>query len=49
MTEPVLGAAGVYKSFRQGPETLEVLRGISLADAQLESPEAEFHRIAQRG
>jgi lipoprotein-releasing system ATP-binding protein len=30
MTEPVLVAAGVYKSFRQGPETLEVLRGVTL-------------------
>ena len=31
MTEPVLMAAGVHKSFRQGPETLEVLRGVTLA------------------
>jgi lipoprotein-releasing system ATP-binding protein len=36
MTEPVLVAAGVCKSFRQGPETLEVLRGISLAVAPAE-------------
>ena len=28
MTEPVLVAAGVCKSFRQGPEILEVLRGV---------------------
>ena len=33
MIEPVLVAAGVCKSFRQGPETLEVLRGITLAVA----------------
>ena len=36
MTEPVLVAAAVCKSFRQGPETLEVLRGISLAVAPAE-------------
>jgi lipoprotein-releasing system ATP-binding protein len=30
MTDPVLVAAGVCKSFRQGPETLEVLRGVTL-------------------
>jgi lipoprotein-releasing system ATP-binding protein len=36
MTEPVLVAAGVCKSFRQGPETLEVLRGVSLAVAPAE-------------
>jgi lipoprotein-releasing system ATP-binding protein len=30
MTEPVLVAGKVCKNFRQGPETLEVLRGISL-------------------
>ena len=33
MTEPVLVAAGVCKSFRQGPETLEVLRGVTLSVA----------------
>jgi lipoprotein-releasing system ATP-binding protein len=33
MIEPVLVASGVCKSFRQGPETLEVLRGVSLAVA----------------
>jgi lipoprotein-releasing system ATP-binding protein len=33
MTDPVLVAAGVCKSFRQGPEILEVLRGVSLAVA----------------
>jgi lipoprotein-releasing system ATP-binding protein len=33
MTEPVLVADGVCKSFRQGPETLEVLRGVTLAVA----------------
>jgi lipoprotein-releasing system ATP-binding protein len=31
MTDPVLVAASVYKSFRQGPETLEVLRGVTLS------------------
>ena len=36
MTEPVLVAAGVCKSFRQGPEILEVLRGVSLAVAPAE-------------
>jgi lipoprotein-releasing system ATP-binding protein len=36
MTEPVLVAAAVCKSFRQGPETLEVLRGVSLAVAPAE-------------
>jgi lipoprotein-releasing system ATP-binding protein len=30
MIEPVLTATGVCKSFRQGPETLEVLRGVAL-------------------
>ena len=33
MTDPVLVAQGVCKSFRQGPETLEVLRGVTLAVA----------------
>jgi lipoprotein-releasing system ATP-binding protein len=31
MTDPVLVAQAVCKSFRQGPETLEVLRGVTLA------------------
>jgi lipoprotein-releasing system ATP-binding protein len=31
MTDSVLVAAEVCKSFRQGPETLEVLRGVTLA------------------
>jgi lipoprotein-releasing system ATP-binding protein len=31
MIDAVLVAAEVYKSFRQGPETLEVLRGITLS------------------
>jgi len=30
MTEPVLAAIAVHKSFRQGPQTLEVLRGVAL-------------------
>jgi lipoprotein-releasing system ATP-binding protein len=33
MTDSVLMAAGVHKSFRQGPVTLEVLRGVTLAVA----------------
>ena len=33
MTEAVLEARDVHKSFRQGPVTLEVLRGVSLAVA----------------
>jgi lipoprotein-releasing system ATP-binding protein len=36
MTEPVLIADQVCKSFRQGPETLEVLRGVTLAVAAAE-------------
>jgi lipoprotein-releasing system ATP-binding protein len=36
MIDPVLVAAGVCKSFRQGPETLEVLRGVTLAVAAAE-------------
>jgi len=36
MTDPVLVADGVCKSFRQGPETLQVLRGITLAVAPAE-------------
>jgi lipoprotein-releasing system ATP-binding protein len=36
MIDPVLVASGVCKSFRQGPETLEVLRGVSLAVAPAE-------------
>jgi len=36
MTDPVLVAAQVCKSFRQGPETLEVLRGVTLAVAAAE-------------
>jgi lipoprotein-releasing system ATP-binding protein len=36
MTEPVLVADRVCKNFRQGPETLEVLRGVSLAVAAAE-------------
>jgi lipoprotein-releasing system ATP-binding protein len=36
MTDAVLVAAGVCKSFSQGPETLEVLRGVSLAVAPAE-------------
>lgn len=36
MTEPVLEARNVHKSFRQGPVTLEVLRGIDLAVAPAE-------------
>jgi lipoprotein-releasing system ATP-binding protein len=31
MIDAVLVAADVYKSFRQGPETLEVLRGVTLS------------------
>lgn len=31
MTEPVLAARAVQKSFKQGPQTLEVLRGVELA------------------
>jgi len=33
MTEPVLEARDVHKSFKQGPVTLEVLRGVTLAIA----------------
>ncbi len=36
MTEPLLVADRVCKNFRQGPETLEVLRGVSLAVAAAE-------------
>jgi lipoprotein-releasing system ATP-binding protein len=36
MIEPVLTATGVCKSFRQGPETLEVLRGVALTVAPAE-------------
>lgn len=36
MTEPVLEACDVHKSFRQGPVTLEVLRGISVSVAPAE-------------
>jgi lipoprotein-releasing system ATP-binding protein len=36
MTDPVLTASAVCKSFRQGPETLEVLRGVTLAVAPAE-------------
>jgi lipoprotein-releasing system ATP-binding protein len=31
MTEPILEARGVHKSFRQGPVTLEVLQGIAIS------------------
>ncbi|MGH8208255.1 MAG: lipoprotein-releasing ABC transporter ATP-binding protein LolD [Steroidobacteraceae bacterium] len=33
MTEPILEARGVHKSFRQGPVTLEVLQGIAMSVA----------------
>jgi len=36
MIDPVLLASAVCKSFRQGPETLEVLRGVTLAVAPAE-------------
>jgi lipoprotein-releasing system ATP-binding protein len=36
MTSPVLDAREVHKSFRQGPVTLDVLRGINLAIAPAE-------------
>jgi lipoprotein-releasing system ATP-binding protein len=36
MIDPVLIASAVCKSFRQGPETLEVLRGVTLAVAPAE-------------
>ena len=36
MTEPVLLAEKICKNFRQGPETLEVLRGVSLTVAPAE-------------
>jgi len=36
MTEFVLEARDVHKSFRQGPVTLEVLRGLNLAVASAE-------------
>jgi lipoprotein-releasing system ATP-binding protein len=36
MTDAVLEARDVYKSFRQGPATLDVLRGVNLAIAPAE-------------
>ncbi|MYG12736.1 MAG: ABC transporter, partial [Gammaproteobacteria bacterium] len=30
MSEPVLQASGLHKSFKQGSERIEVLRGLSL-------------------
>src|SRR6516164_1623300 len=36
MSDPVLEARGVHKSFRQGPVVLEVLRGVVLAVAPAE-------------
>ena len=36
MSDPVLEARGVHKSFRQGPVVLEVLRGVALAVAPAE-------------
>jgi lipoprotein-releasing system ATP-binding protein len=36
MTDPVLEARDVHKSFKQGPATLDVLRGVNLAIAPAE-------------
>ena len=33
MTDPILEARGVHKSFRQGPVTLEVLQGVAMSVA----------------